>query len=383
MAHDTPTAPDRTVDQPVSKPQRLQSSSRKSNKEQQTTSTVVMIEPAFFRLNFETASDNNYQRKPDEMTEDEFRALVGNKAPEDAYAKYPGLQERREAFDQDTHEKGSREFATLVELLRSKMIEVISIPDVLAHDTPDSIFPNNHISTHRDNEGTVVKYPMRNENRRPEKQLPIEQTLASLGYRVGQVIDFSALEMEGHFLEGTGSMVLDRTNRVAYASLSERTTAQGVDAFDDTVEYKAITFTSVDRLHDGGRVYHTNVVMSVGTNFAVICSEAITNEAERETVLSSLRETGKDIIEITTEQMNGFAGNILEVRNVEGKSMIVMSEAAHNTFTKEQRIQLGKYGEVIYSPIPTIEKFGGGSARCMMLEVHLPKKENAEGESAA
>ncbi|MCX6733754.1 MAG: arginine deiminase-related protein [Candidatus Peregrinibacteria bacterium] len=374
MAHDVPGLrheADRSAQQ---EPQRLRSSSKKGNKDPQTTSTIVMVEPAFFHLNFQTAGDNNYQLKPDTMSVEEFQALT--KLPqEEAFARHPGLQERKEAFDKETHEKASQEFAAMVAVLRSKMIEVIAIPDVLAHDTPDSIFPNNPISTHHEGEGIMVKYPMRNENRRPEKQLPIAQTLASLGFKVGQVIDFSGLEASDAFNEGTGSMVLDRTNRITYASLSQRTTSQGVAAFAETMEYKAITFTSVDRTHDNGSVYHANVVMSVGEKFAVICSEAIMDETERETVLTSLRETGKDIIEITAEQMNGFAGNILEVRNTEGSPIIVMSETAHDTFTEGQLEKLGRYGEVVSVPIPTIEKFGGGSARCMMLEVHNPKEE--------
>ena len=373
MAHHSPSGTHEATDYAAQEPKRGKSTAKKDNKDPQTTSTVVMVEPAFFHLNFQTASDNDYQLKPDDMSEKEFQALVHNPA-EVAYAQHPGLQERREAFDQETHAKAAKEFAEMVVLLRSKMIEVISIPDVLAHGTPDSIFPNNPLSTHNEGEGIVIKYPMRNDNRRPEKQLPIAQTLASLGFKIGQVIDFSGLEGSEHFNEGTGSMVLDRTNRIAYTSLSQRTTKQGVSAFADTMEYRTITFTSVDRTHDNKSVYHANVVMSVGDKFAVICSEAITNEAERETVLASLRETGKDIIEITTEQMNGFAGNILQVRNTEGSPKIVMSETAHNTFSEDQLNKLGQYGEVISVSIPTIEKFGGGSARCMILEVHNPKE---------
>lgn len=373
MAHHSPSGMHETADRGAQEPKRLQSTIKKDNKDPQTTSTVVMVEPAFFHLNFQTAGDNNYQLKPDDMSVEEFQALV--RSPSDvAYAQHPGLQERREAFDQETHAKASQEFADMVAVLRSKMIDVISIPDVLAHDTPDSIFPNNPISTHNEGEGIVVKYPMRNENRRPEKQLPIAQTLASLGFKVGQVIDFSGLEGSEHFNEGTGSMVLDRTNRITYASLSQRTTKQGVEAFAETMEYKAITFTSVDRTHNNGSVYHANVVMSVGDKFAVICSEAITDETERNIVLASLRETGKDIIEITAEQMNGFAGNILQVRSTEGSPVIVMSETAHNTFTEDQLAKLAQYGEVVSVSIPTIEKFGGGSARCMILEVHNPKE---------
>lgn len=373
MAHHSPSGMHETADRAAQVPRRLRSTVKKDNQDPQTTSTVVMVEPAFFHLNFQTARDNDYQLKPDDMSVDEFQALVRNPA-EAAYAQHPGLQGRREAFDQETHAKASQEFAAMVAVLRGKMIEVISIPDVLAHDTPDSIFPNNPLSTHNEGEGIVIKYPMRNDNRRPEKQLPIAQTLASLGFKVGQIIDFSGLESSEHFNEGTGSMVLDRTNRIAYASLSQRTTKQGVAVFADTMEYKKITFTSVDRTHNNKSVYHANVVMSVGEKFAVICSEAITNEEERETVLASLRETGKDIIEITTEQMNGFAGNILQVRSTEGSPVIVMSETAHNTFTEDQLARLAQYGEVVSVSIPTIEKFGGGSARCMILEVHNPKE---------
>lgn len=341
---------------------------------QQTTSTVVMIEPASFRHNFQTALDDDYQKRPDNITEDEAKSL-GTLSREEAFAKHPGLQERVAALDIETHSRAREEFAAMVQILRAKMINVIVIPDILEHDTPDSIFPNNPASTHAEGGGTFMKHAMRNSNRRPEKRLPIQEALASAGFKIRHTVDFSALEETGDFNEGTGSMVLDRVNKIAYASISQRTTQNGVDAFAREMEYTPITFRSHDRLHDNHPVYHANVVMSVGNNFAVICSEAITDPQEREMVLASLRATGKEIIEITTEQMNGFAGNILEVQNIMGEPMIVMSQTAHDTFTAEQLARLSQYGEIVASSIPTIEEHGGGSARCMLLEVHLPKEE--------
>jgi len=338
-----------------------------------TTSTVVMITPALFRHNFDTARDNSYQKKPDDMTTKEVEALA-NLPRAQAFAQHSDLQARTERMDAETHTKALAEFKTMVGTLRSKTIRVIEIPDVLEHDTPDSVFPNNPISTHPEMNGTAVKFPMRNRSRRPEKQLPIVETLSSVGYRVGRVVDLSTLEEEGHFVEGTGSMVLDRTNKIAYASLSQRTTKQGVERFGQELGYRTITFTSHDRIRETD-VYHANVVMSVGNGFAVICSEAITDAAERETVIASLRETGKDIIEITAEQMNGFAGNILEVRNELSQPVIVMSKTAYDTFDRDQLARLSRYGEIVACPIPTIEEHGGGSARCMLLEIHLPKEE--------
>ncbi|MEK7672314.1 MAG: arginine deiminase-related protein [Patescibacteria group bacterium] len=340
---------------------------------QQTTPTIVMVEPALFRHNFDTARDNKYQERPANMTEDEVDALAQGR--EAAFAAHQGLRERTEELDRDTHQRASQEFANMVAVLKGKLIQVIVVPDVIDHDTPDSVFPNNPLSLHPEDGGIAIRYPMRNSSRRAEKRLPITDVLTSeFGFKIGHTVDFSDREAEGHFVEGTGSMVLDRTNKLSYASLSQRTTHEGVEAFADTMGYRAITFRTFDRIRQTD-VYHANVVMSVGSQFAVICAEAIIDPVEREAVLDSLHETGKDIIEITTEQMNGFAGNILEVRNANGNPVIVMSETAYDTFTPQQIETLSHYGEIVSTPIPTIEKHGGGSARCMMLEVHLPKEE--------
>ena len=345
--------------------------------EAQTTSNILMVAPAQFRHNFDTAKDNSYQERPEGFTDQELDALTSLDR-HSAFAQMEGLQGKVEALDAETHELASVEFANMVETLQGKMVRVIVIPDVREHDTPDSIFPNNPISLHAAEGGIAVKYPMKSDSRRAEKQLPIVETLTrDFGFRVAKVVDMSPLEESGDFVEGTGSMVLDRTNRIVYASFSQRTTPGGVEAFADFTGYKPVTFTSVDRIRKTP-VYHTNVVMSVGNRFAVICTEAITDDTERTNVLNSLRETGKDIIEITTEQMNKFGGNILEVQDAQGCPLIVMSETARGIFTSAQLAQLEKYGEVVAVAIPTIEKHGGGSARCMMLEAHLPRNgENA------
>lgn len=352
---------------------------------EQTTSAIVMVRPALFRLNFDTALDNAYQQKPDDVSVEEFEALA--KSRDGAFAAHPGLSERVEAHDRLTHGGAIVEFDAMVELLRSKMINVVVVPGVLEHDSPDEVFPNNPLSLHAENGGTSIKYPMAKVSRRREVELPIVENLRDkCEYEVAKVIDLSGLIDDGRFVEGTGSMVLDRRNKIAYASLSQRTTPGGVEAFAKAMGYQSVTFTSVDCLHkaknpDGTDsdkpmdVYHANVVMSVGEGFAVVCLEAIDNEVDRARVLTSLQATGKEVIEITTGQMNGFAGNILEVRDRDGNPIIVMSQTAYDAFTEEQRRILGKYGEMVAVSIPTIEKNGGGSARCMMLEVHLPKQE--------
>ncbi len=352
-----------------------------SSAEAQTASAVVMVRPAEFRLNFDTAADNAYQEKPENILVEEFEALA--KSREEAFEKYPNLKERVQAHDGQTHAGAIREFDEMVELLRRKAIEVIVVPGVLEHSSADEVFPNNPLSLHAEDGGTAVKYPMAKVSRRREKELPIvDKLVEEYGYKVAKVLDLSGLEDKGNFVEGTGSMVLDRENKIAYASLSQRTTPGGVAAFAKAMGYTPISFRSVDKLHRASGpdrrpadVYHANVVMSVGDKFAVICAGAIENELERMRVSNSLLLTGKEVIEITTEQMNGFAGNILQVRDREGNPRIVMSETAYRSFTVEQLESLSKYGEIVPAPIPTIEKNGGGSARCMILEVHLPRQE--------
>lgn len=333
-----------------------------------------MVRPKAFHFNFETV-DNDYQEKPKELTNDELVVLKESKGKmtDKIIANFPGIEERVATINARTNELATAEFDSMVANLRAQLINVLVVQDDLSVDSPDSIFPNNPISFHPDNGGTVIKWPMKFDNRRVEKQLPIVEKLTQdFGFQVAQVLDWSHLEQEGKIIEGTGSLVLDREHRVAFAALSQRTTQGGVDHFSKELDFRSITFKAYDP-NKKSEIYHTNVMMSVGKKFTVICSDAIPDPAEREMVLSELRELGKDIIEIDVEQMDAFAGNILEVQDANGAPKIVMSRTAYKCLAPIQVAQLELYGEIIVNNIDTIEANGGGSARCMEAEVFLPK----------
>lgn len=335
-----------------------------------------MVRPKAFHFNFETAGNNKYQTKPEELTDEEFEALVQSegKMTDEITTKFPGIEQRVAAINARTHESATAEFDNMVANLRAQLINVFVVQDNLSVDSPDSIFPNNPHSFHPENGGTLIKWAMRNDNRRVEKQLPlVEELTQNFGFQIAQVLDWSHLEQEGKIIEGTGSLVLDREHRVAFAALSQRTTQGGVDHFSKELDFRSITFKARDPRKDNSEIYHTNVMMSVGKKFAVICSDAISDPAEREMVLSELRELGKDIIEIDVEQMDAFAGNILEVQDADGAPKIVMSQTAYKCLAPIQIAQLELYGEIIVNNIDTIEANGGGSARCMEAEVFLPK----------
>ena len=260
----------------------------------------------------------------------------------------------------------------MVELLRSKSIEVIVIQDTLEPHTPDSIFPNNWISFHEDGEDgrTVVTYPMFAVNRRAERREDIIEYLYNRGFHVSKRIDYSNFENNQIFLEGTGSVVLDRKHRQAYACLSPRTNRELFLRFCEDLGYKPIYF---DALHQVGGdmrpIYHTNVMMAIGSTYAVICLESIVNQEQREMVERELQTTGHDVIEITSEQMNRFAGNMLEVKALDGALYLCLSQSAYNVLSVAQRIQLARHVQLLIIPIPTIEALGGGSVRCMMAEL--------------
>jgi hypothetical protein len=302
---------------------------------QQTTSTILMIRPVNFIFNEQTAGSNAFQN--------------------------------RNAKQQRVQDKALEEFDRFVNILRENGVEVIVIDDTDEPHTPDSIFPNNWVSFH--NDGTVFLYPMMAENRRLERREDIIMQLED-GFKVEQVIDLSHFEQENKFLEGTGSMVLDRENKIAYACLSPRTNKELIEAFCQGTGYKSVLFHAVDQ--NGTDIYHTNVLMCVGSSYAVICLDSIKDEAEKQNVINSLQLTQKQIVAISFAQMNHFAGNMLEVQNKFGESLLVMSKNAWESLSYEQKAILSSFSKPVYSDISTIENNGGGSARCMMAEVHLP-----------
>ena len=303
----------------------------------QTTRTILMIKPIAFGFNPETAVNNYFQQE--------------NKLP------YSAIQNL--ARD---------EFSAMVMQLRVKGIQVIVVKDTPEPHTPDSIFPNNWISFHED--GRVVLYPMFAQNRRLERRMDIIRIVREKGFKVTDLVDYTDHESNNHFLEGTGSMILDRDNKIAYAALSERTNLDVFELFCSEFGYQPISFSAYQSINKQRLpIYHTNVMLCVADKFVVVCLASIDNEAEKETLKSSFSKTGKDIIEITEKQMNCFAGNMLQVSNQDGKLFLVMSLSAYDSLTKEQILKLETYNELIIVPVSTIESAGGGSVRCMMLEV--------------
>jgi hypothetical protein len=299
-----------------------------------------MIRPVRFGFNEQTASSNTFQDT----------SLAGQPI------------ERSQANAQ-------REFDEMVRQLRASGVDVMVYDDTADPHTPDSIFPNNWVSFHYS--GTVVLYPMQAENRRLERRQDIIDDL-SQHFHVSKVVDLTTFENEGKYLEGTGSLVLDRMNRVAFACLSPRTNADVLTEFSNRTGYKTISFRAVD--DTGSAVYHTNVLMSIGDTFAVICLQAIQDLDERLMVRQELERLGKRVIEITPEQMNAFAGNMLLVSTIKGQKLLVMSKQAHQSLTDKQIDVLDDYATLQIFDLSTIEANGGGSARCMMTEVHLPSK---------
>ena len=305
----------------------------------QTTDTVLMIEPAAFGFNAETAQ-NNYFQVNSENAETQNRAL--------------------------------QEFNNFVEKLRSKGINVITMKDTLEPHTPDSIFPNNWISMHQD--GTVVLYPMCAVNRRWERRNDILEILKR-NFSVKEIIDFSAPENDGKFLEGTGSMIFDHDNKLAYGSVSLRLDEQLFREFCEKFGFTPVVFHSYQTANNERLpIYHTNVMMCVADQFVVICLDCIDDETERVNVVNAIVNSRKEIIEISESQMQRFAGNMLQLQNPEGKKFLVMSLSAYQSLTPEQISNIEKYSEIIYSDLETIETNGGGSARCMLAEVFLEKK---------
>jgi len=308
----------------------------------QATNTILMIRPIRFRKNEQTAVNNHFQ--DDINLENE---------------KINWLAQQ--------------EFDAFVHLLESKGIKVIVVEDIFENDTPDSIFPNNWISFHQD--GTVAFYPMFAKNRRRERRLDIWEILKENHLHVSRVKDYTDAEKEDVFLEGTGSVVLDRENKTAYCALSERADKELFLDFCRDFGYTPISFTSYQTV-DEVRVpiYHTNVMMCVASKFAIICLDCIDNIDERENVVEQLQKDGKLIIPISEKQLYQFAGNMLEVISPEGKSYLVMSTSAYDALTSEQISKIDEHSLILHSNLSTIETLGGGSARCMIAEVFLPTK---------
>jgi hypothetical protein len=306
--------------------------------ESQLASTVLMIRPARFESNPMTAGSNVFQG-------------------------------RSIATPEQQQQAAAIEFDALAGELRSAGINVVIVDDTPEPHTPDSIFPNNWVSFHGD--GRVVLYPMEAANRRTERRPDIIDMLANeCGFQVTEVLDLTEHEASGHYLEGTGSMVLDRVNRVAYACLSSRTQFDPLGDFAQRMDYDVVSFDAVDR--DGISIYHTNVLMNVGEAVAVICDEAIARDDQREAVLTRLRDTGHEVVSLNYDQLHAFAGNMLELRDEDGDRVLAMSTQAWDSLDSVQRETLQANGRIICSPIDTIESSAGGSVRCMLAEIHLP-----------
>ena len=273
-------------------------------------------------------------------------------------------------------ENSLNEFNALVEKLQSVGVNVIVIEDDKATDTPDSIFPNNWVSFHES--GNVAIYPMCAENRRDERREDILDILVDdYNFSINDIKDFTEFENHNKFLEGTGSMVLDRENKIAYAALSQRTDKSLVEKFCQHLDYQAITFEAFQKVKNKNEaIYHTNVLMSVTQNLAIICDETISNLVEREKVITTLAHSGKEIVHISIAQKNNFAGNMLALENSKGEKIMVMSEQAFHSLNKSQIQQISSKYSILYADIQYIETCGGGSVRCMLAEIFLPKKKS-------
>lgn len=303
----------------------------------QSTAHIMMIRPARFAFNTETAASNEFQQA--------------------ALTQPDSIQT-----------EATEEFDLMVSQMKNTGIDLHIFDDTEEVNRPDAVFSNNWVSFHQS--GKVVLYPMMAENRRIERRLDIIEALKK-DYKVEEIIDLTYFEKQGKFLEGTGSIVLDRRYKVAYACLSPRTHPEVLDAFADAMGYEVVSFSASDE--NDKPIYHTNVLMCVGDIFAVVCLEAIKNPDQRQLVRSVLEETNKYIVEISLDQVRHFAGNMLMVRNIKQDKFLVMSTRAYESLTKNQREVLNDYAQICHSDLEVIENNGGGSARCMMTEIHLPR----------
>ena len=309
----------------------------------QTTNSILMIRPVAFRMNEQTAVNNYYQKVLDGLSPETVNA------------------------------KAQAEFDAFVNKLRKVGVNVVVVEDTLEPNTPDSIFPNNWISFHEN--GDVVLYPLFAENRRAERREDILDILEDDGFEINEIMDYTLAEEDNVFLEGTGSLLLDRENGKAYCALSPRADEELMIEFCEDFEFTPVIFEAFQTVNGERKlIYHTNVMMTLGDTFAVICADCIDDKKERKMVLDSLRGDDKEVILITEDQVNNFAGNMLEVKGKNDERFLVMSESAYKSLTKKQISQLEAHVEIIHSSLDTIEACGGGSARCMMAEIFLPKE---------
>lgn len=313
--------------------------STSSHTQPQSTARIMMIRPAQFGFNTETAGSNEFQQEQ--------------------------LNEETSVINQ----KAREEFDLMISQLSLTGLDLHIFDDQDDVYRPDAVFSNNWISFHQS--GKVVLYPMMAENRRAERRKDIVEEL-NKSFLVEEIIDLTHFENEGKFLEGTGSMVFDRRYKIAYACLSPRTHPEVLSAFSDATGYEIVSFSAFDQ--NDKPVYHTNVLMCIGDIFAVVCLESIKDPDERLKVRKVLEETNKYIVDISLDQVNHFAGNMLMVRNLKGNKFLVMSTQAYESLTKVQRNALNDYARIIHTDLSVIERYGGGSARCMMTEIHLPLK---------
>ena len=307
----------------------------------QITNTVLMIRPVKFRMNEETAVNNYFQKSTQEL-----QATVNQKA--------------------------QSEFDHFVELLKGKGINVIVLEDIEAQDTPDSIFPNNWISFHAN--GDIALYPMFAENRRRERRPDILEQIEAHGFKINNVVDYTSAEDDEVFLEGTGSLILDRENRKAYCAISPRASEDLFIEFCEDFEFTPIMFEANQTVNDKRLpIYHTNVMMCIAQEFAVVCLDSIDDAKEKKLLTKSLKQDQKEIINISEAQMHQFAGNMLQVKGENDNSYLIMSQTAYNSLRQDQIEAIEKYTSILYANLETIEKHGGGSARCMLAEVFNPK----------
>tara|TARA_B110000503_G_scaffold85170_2_gene129515 strand:- start:2754 stop:3683 length:930 start_codon:yes stop_codon:yes gene_type:complete len=307
----------------------------------QLTQHILMIRPAQFRMNEQTVINNYFQISP---------------------ALPPA----------DVINKAQEEFDNFVDVLMAKGVQVTVVQDTEDPDTPDALFPNNWVSFHAD--GTVALYPMFAENRRLERREAILELLEEGGFIIDQVMDYTTAEDAGIFLEGTGSLILDRVHNKAYCALSTRADEELFIEFCEDFEYTPVIFKAFQTVGQKRlSIYHTNVMMCLAESFAVICLDSIDNTKERKAVLAHLKEDGKEIIAISEDQMHHFAGNMLQVLGDNNTPYLVMSTSAFKSLNSNQLVKIAQHCEIIHSDLHTIETAGGGSARCMMAEVFLPR----------
>lgn len=306
----------------------------------QTTPHILMVRPANFAFNEETAASNAFQSRDGKLTAAEMR------------------------------ERAVQEFDGFVEKLRAAGVDVVVAHDSASPVKPDAVFPNNWVTFHQ--EGFIVTYPMFAPTRRLERSDAILDAVLEQGYHSERRLCFEERESQFQFLEGTGSIIFDHQNRLAYACLSPRTDANLLEELCQAIGYQKVVFHSEDQ--NGQDIYHTNVMMALGETFVVICLDSVRDAAERKMLEEKFRETGKEIVDISHAQMNSFAGNMLQVRNIAGHTILVMSSQAFRALAPEQIQKLESHTQLLHAPIDTIETYGGGSARCMMAEIFLPKR---------